>query len=89
MANQRSKDKKLISVSIPKAVLRKIEAEARRQGTDRVKLINEVLKAHYKLPAWLLATVMACYAARNPKRATPTSVSKNAVAWIQKLQKSA
>lgn len=53
MANQRSKNKKVISVPLPKEVLDAIEAEAKRQGIDRVKLINALLKAALPLCAML------------------------------------
>ena len=49
MANQRSKNKKVISVPLPKELLERIEREAQKQGKNRVDLINEVLKSALKL----------------------------------------
>lgn len=43
MANQRAKNKKVLSVPLPRELLQQIEAEAERRGINRVALINEVL----------------------------------------------
>jgi hypothetical protein len=66
MANQRARNKKVISVPLTEEVLRAIEREAKRRGTDRVKIINEVLKAALKIPLWALVALLASWSAKSP-----------------------
>jgi hypothetical protein len=44
MANQRDKNKKVLSVPMEEVLLTEIEAEADRLGINRVALINEILR---------------------------------------------
>lgn len=66
MANQRARNKKVISVPLTEEVLRAIEKEAKRRGTDRVKIINEVLKTALKVPLWALVALMTAWSAKSP-----------------------
>lgn len=55
MPNQRSKDKKVVSLPVSKDLLAAIEDEAKKQGVDRSKLINALLKKALKLSPIIVA----------------------------------
>jgi len=83
MANQRSKNKKVISVPLSKELLERIEKEAARKGKNRVDLINEVLKAALGL---ILLAFLAFHVTRSPKRWNAEALAATGKAAVQKIQ---
>lgn len=87
MANQRSKNKKVISVPLPKELLERIEREAQKQGKNRVDLINEVLKAALKLIVISTAALLIYHIGRGPKAWTAAELADTAKAAWSKVAK--
>lgn len=87
MANQRSKNKKVISVPLSKELLEQIEREAAKQGKNRVDLINEVLKAALKL---IVVSFLIYHLVRSPRvwsGAALAGTAKAAWAHVSKIAK--
>lgn len=89
MANQRSKNKKVISVPLPKEVLDIIEADAAKQGTDRVKIINALLRKALKLSPLIFAVLWFQFPQTRPAIRSAgkalASFAESAAAQVAKL----